>query len=172
MGVSFTFLVVVVVALVGCIWWVLRGRGESATTLSSLGASSPRRSTSSESVQGFHWPGTGDFEFEVVGESFYQKDLARLAGAHGEQSADVQCVATLVLEDDNKHDPKAVAVLVDGRKIAHPSREDARSFRRRLGAKKLSGARTTCDALIVGGGTRRNGEKLMYGAKLDIKPFE
>jgi uridylate kinase len=27
-------------------------------------------------------------------------------------------------------------------------------------------------AIVVGGGTRRNGEKLMYGIKLDIKPFE
>jgi len=114
----------------------------------------------------------GDFEFEVVGQSFYQKELSRLTGVQGEKSAEVQCVATLAREDDNKHDPKAVAVLVDGRKVAHLSREDARSYRRRLGAKKLSGATTTCDALVVGEGTRRNGERLMYGIKLDIKSFE
>jgi len=52
------------------------------------------------------------------------------------------------------------------------SQEDARSFRRRLGRKKLSGAVTTCDAIVVGGGTRRSGEKLHYGVKLDMRPFE
>lgn len=41
-----------------------------------------------------------------MGEFFYQKALCRLAGAHGDHSAEVECVATLVPEDDNKHDPK------------------------------------------------------------------
>ncbi|MCP5319976.1 MAG: hypothetical protein H7A12_04015 [Pseudomonadales bacterium] len=44
--------------------------------------------------------------------------------------------------------------------------------RRLLGQKRLSGVNATCDALVVGGGTRRNGEKLFYGVKLDIKPFD
>jgi len=169
-GELFTF--VVVAAFVGGIWWLLRGRTSQPSATARAPSPSARASNTQAPTQGFHWPGTGDFEFEVVGESFYQAELARLAGEHGEQSAEVSCMATLLLEDDNKHDPKAVAVLVDGRKVAHLSRDDARSFRRRLGAKKLSGATTTCDALIVGGGTRRNGEKLMYGVKLDIKPFE
>ena len=170
MGELFTFLLVAV--LVVGTWWLLRGRNATTTSASASRGRSARPNASSSSIEGFHWPGAGDFEFEVVGESFYQNDIARLAGAHGEHSAEVQCIATLVLEDDNKHDPKAVAVIVGGRKVAHLSRDDARSFRRRLGAKKLSGATTTCDAMVVGGGTKRGGEKLMYGIKLDIKPFE
>src|SRR5690606_20415871 len=109
------------------IWWFLHGRS-APTTPASVSRGRPARSKSS--VECFHWPGAGDFEFEVVGESFYQEDLCRLAGAHGDHGAEVHCVAALVPEDDNKHDPKAVAVFVDGRKVAHLSKEDARSFRR------------------------------------------
>jgi hypothetical protein len=36
----------------------------------------------------------------------------------------------------------------------------------------FEGRPTTCDALIVGGFTRRNGEKCYYGVKLDIKGFD
>jgi len=169
-GELFTFLLVV--AFIGGIWWLLRGRSAATPTNTGHSSRPTRAAKANTTPQGFHWPGMGDFEFEVVGQSFYQKELSRLTGVQGEKSAEVQCVATLAREDDNKHDPKAVAVLVDGRKVAHLSREDARSYRRRLGAKKLSGATTTCDALVVGEGTRRNGERLMYGIKLDIKSFE
>lgn len=170
MGELFTFLLVV--AFVVGIWWKLRGRSGATSGAQVDKTVAARAKPNAVPAAGFHWPGTGDYEFDVVGESFYQKELARLVGAHDEQSVEKHCVATLVLEDDNKHDPKAVAVFVNGQKVAHLSREDARSFRRRLGSKKLSGATTTCDALIVGGGTKRNGEKLMYGIKLDLKPFE
>lgn len=170
MGELFTFLLVI--AFVVAIWWKLCSRTGTTSAAPAHTPSAERVKPKPAAATGFHWPGTGDFEFEVVGESFYQKELARLAGTHGEQSVETECVASLVLEDDNKHDPKAVAVFVNGQKVAHLSREDARSFRRRLGSKKLSGATTTCDALIVGGGTKRSGEKLMYGIKLDIKPFE
>ncbi len=167
--------VLLVVALLGTGWRLLRSRGSvtsDASPRQKVRANRVSPTSALPAVDTFHWPGTGAFEFEVVGESFYQRDLAQLAGQHGERSVEVPCVAKLVLEDDNKHDAKAVAVLVNGRKVGHLSREDARSYRRRLGAKKLSGECATCDAFIVGGGTRRNGEKLMYGVKLDIKPFE
>lgn len=164
---------IVVLALVGLgIWLMLRGQSGPSKVAASPEALPHVQRRAAQSEGQFHWPGTGDFEFEVVGESFYQKELARIAGAHGEESVEVQCTASLVPESDNEHDPKAVAVLVNSRKVAHLSREDARSFRRRLGQRQLTGQVTTCDAIVVGGGTRRNGEKLMYGIKLDIKPFE
>lgn len=123
-------------------------------------------------LQEFHWEGTGDFEFEIVGESHYQETLARLAGERGTQSVERRYKAKLVLEDHNLHDPKAVAVRIDNETVGYLSREDARSYRRRLGQKRLSGINATCDAIIVGGGTRRDGERLFYGVKLDMKPFE
>ena len=122
--------------------------------------------------QPFHWPELGEYDFEVVGESNYQGVLERLAGDHETESTDVEIVAELELENNNPHDPKAVAVRVRGQTVGYMSREDARSFRRRLGQKGLGSSTTTCGAQIVGGGTRRNGEKLSYGIRLDIKPFE
>ncbi|WKB56025.1 hypothetical protein [Eleftheria terrae] len=124
------------------------------------------------SEEAFHWPRLGGFEFEVVGESQYQEALAAVAGDHGTDSVERECLATLLPEDDNRFDPKAVAVLIGRRKVGHLSREDARSFRRRLAQKRLSNATTCCAALVVGGATRRTGEKLHYGLRLDIKPFD
>lgn len=161
-------LAILVVLILG-IWSAFSGKKQNPRV--------PKRSaknkgeSSALSTQAFHWEGNGDFEFEIVGESHYQKILASLAGDHGVKSADQEHRATLVLEDDNPHDEKAVGVYLAGKKVGHLSRDDARSYRRRLGGKRLSGVNATCDALIVGGGTRPSGEKLSYGVKLDIKPF-
>jgi hypothetical protein len=57
------------------------------------------------------------------------------------------------------HDPKAVAIRIDEIPVGYLAREDARSYRRRLGQKSLSGVNATCEAIVVGGGTRRNGKK-------------
>lgn len=117
------------------------------------------------------WDGTGDFDFDVVGESNYQAALAALAGTHGDRSPDKECQAALVPEDNNRYDNKAVRVDIDGRTVGYLSKDEARSFRRRLGAKQLSGQTTHCAAVIVGGYRMKNGERASYGVKLDIKPF-
>ncbi len=118
-----------------------------------------------------HWAPSGDFDFEIVGEANYQEAIQRLAGEHNQYGAATNCVATLVPEDDNPYDDKAVRVDISGLTVGYLCKEDARSFRRRLGAKKLSGQITTCDAVINGGGTRKSGERLHYGVQLDMKPF-
>lgn len=123
-------------------------------------------------VQSNHtWDGPGYFDFEIVGESNYQPALAALAGTHGERSPDKECQAALIPEDDNRYDDKAVRVDINGLTVGYLSRDDARSFRRRLGAKRLTGQITHCAAVIVGGYRMKNGERASYGVKLDIKPF-
>ena len=72
----------------------------------------------------------------------------------------------------NEHDPKAVVVKIAGKTVGYMSRDDARSFRRRLAQKGLSSRTTTCEALIVGGWASRNSDQIYYGVKLDLKPFE
>lgn len=120
----------------------------------------------------YEWPSLDEYEFEVVGESHYQDVLRHLAGEHGTSSANAQHRAILIPYDNNRYDDKAVAVAINGQLVGHLSREDARSFRRRLGQKGLSGQSTSCGALVVGGWVDRAGEKKSYGVKLDIKPFE
>jgi hypothetical protein len=119
-----------------------------------------------------HWSEDGNYEADIVGESKYQSALANLAGSHNEEGANTKHVALLFPEDDNPHDSKAIRVDIQGCTVGYLSREDARTFRRRLSKMGFEGRPTTCDALIVGGFTRRNGEKCYYGVKLDIKGFD
>lgn len=116
------------------------------------------------------WPGEGNFEFEVVGESNYQNHIRVLAGEHGDEWANTQHVALLVPEDQNPHDDKAVSVIINGGLVGYLSRDDARSFRRRLSAKKLGRQITGCAAVVRGGGIK-NGQRVPYGVWLDMKPF-
>ncbi len=155
------FVIVIVLLIIYFVGTTLRKRAQER-----------RGQQSVAQVQAFKWPSLDDFEFEVVGESNYQAALMRLAGNHGTDNASALCLAELAPEDNNKYDKSAVQVLVQGQCVAYFSRDDARSFRRRLGNKGLTGQTTFCDAVIVGGGTKRNGDKLMYGIKLDIKPFD
>jgi hypothetical protein len=152
-----------IIAFLAFLGWKFLTRGSSATSAPAASRKGTRSSRAASSTQEFHWEGKGDFEFEVVGESNYQRSLARLAGEHGTNSANKQVRATLFLEDSNRHDPKAVAVQIEEETVGYLSRADARSYRRRLGQKGQSGVDATCDALIVGGGTRKSGEKLFYG---------
>lgn len=118
----------------------------------------------------FKWPETGVYDFEIVGESYYQTALKKHAGEHGLDGTDKKCVAFLIPDDNNKYDDKAVRIDIGIDTVGHLSRDDARSFRRRLGAKKLTGQITSCSALIKGG-FAKNGAQVGYGIWLDLKEF-
>lgn len=119
----------------------------------------------------YRWEPTDYHEFEIVGESHYQAALQRLAGDHDGQGEAIVCTAILTPEDHNQYDNKAIRVDINGLTVGYFSRDDARSFRRRLGAKKLTGQATLCNALIKGGHTMKNGEYANYGVSLALKPF-
>ena len=117
--------------------------------------------------------GPGDFEHEVVGESFYQDALDAICGGKCEDGHEKQCTAILRPEPTNKYDKNAVAVVIEGRKVAHLSRDDAMEFHddmRRLG---LAGQEAMCNARINGGWSRaRKGgrtEEGHYGVELDLE---
>lgn len=129
----------------------------------------PNRSTQAPAHE---WPRLGEFDFEVVGESFYQKAIKKIAGDHGDDPAQIETTALIVPDDQNPHDEKAVRIDIDGMTVGHMIRQDARSFRRRLASKKLGPAITSCHALIVGGYKMKDGTRASYGVQLDIKPFE
>ncbi len=128
--------------------------------------------TISSGQAAMHWPSLGNFDFEVVGESNYQPALRSAAGDHGDKPPSGQYIAKLVPENDNQFDKLAVRIDINNLTVGYMSKEDARSFRRRLSAKKLGGKITTCDAAITGGYLMKDGSRANYGACLDIKPFE
>lgn len=119
-----------------------------------------------------HWESLGEFEFEVVGESFYQSALGALASPYDEINLKKAIFkALLVPDNNNKYDKLAVRVDINGLTVGHLSKDDARSFRKRLSSKKLSKSITSCDAQITGGFVLKNGERAHFGVILDLKPF-
>jgi hypothetical protein len=125
----------------------------------------------------FNWPEIGEFGFEVVGESNYQAALDKIAANHEYDSEEFRekkhtpITAYLVPESDNPYDDKAIRVDIDGLCVGYLNKQNARIFRRRLGAKKLSGQITCCSACITGGHTV-NSKTFSYGIVLDIQPFD
>ena len=110
--------------------------------------------------------GDGCYNFEIVGESFYQDALLHIVGEKTEDEAQHECTATLLLDDRNPHDRNAVAVFIDGHKVGHLSREDARDFRTFIAHTGLRQAE--CSAIINGGWKRRKSEG-SFGVMLDLE---
>ncbi len=117
------------------------------------------------------WPAKGEFACNVVGESNYQKALIAAVGAPPTEWQEVMVTAELVCERDNRHDPKAVAVMANGERVGYLSRDNARSFQSRLERRGIAGQTTRCGAMIRGGGIAHDGTQRMYGIWLDIQPF-
>jgi hypothetical protein len=115
----------------------------------------------------FAWPDIGNYDFEIVGENNYQANIDAILK---NTKADFY-TAELVPEPNNQYDPKAVRVDINGLVVGYLSRDDARSFNRRLGNKKISGMTTICKADFTGGHMLKSGETASYGVLLDIKPF-
>lgn len=142
------------------------------TILSKFAKDNTSTALSKESIApAFVWPSLENYEFEIVGESFHQPALRSIAGDHGVDAANLLKTAILIPDDKNPHDNKAVKVMIDGYHVGHLSRDDARSYRRRLAAKKQGMVAAQCGAMVTGGFVMKDGKRASYGVVLDIKPF-
>ncbi len=132
--------------------------------------------------------GTGDYEFDIVGESHYQDALEDLAGPKVEGGVDVRMVAVLVKDDNNQFDKNAVAVFLmpkfpgNGVHVGYLRRSDAKKYRADLiELPECTDGLILCPAQIVGGWDNSDLNKLglydrehdgpltgQYGVKLDI----
>lgn len=110
----------------------------------------------------------GSFDYDVVGESFYQPALDLICGGKTDDGHEHECSAVLVCEDDNPHDPNAIAVMISGRKVGHLPRSEAAAFRQLLRRHGIENLPVRCDALVIGGWKRGRGDEGHYGVKLDI----
>lgn len=116
--------------------------------------------------------GTGNFDLEVTGESFYQDNLESICGERNERGENKEVIASLILEDDNKFDKgNAVRIEIEGKQVGYLSKKVARAYREIMNANGAINAVVTCNALIKGGWKRKNGNIGNYGVWLDI-PFE
>jgi hypothetical protein len=83
------------------------------------------------------------WQLDVVGESFYRDNLKSLfkREAPGDE---VECSATLKLDNGNPHDDQAVAVHIRGLQVGHLSRANARRYR----ASKVGTSDSLVDAVV------------------------
>lgn len=113
-------------------------------------------------------PGPGAFDLEIVGEFHYQDTLEQLCGGRCEGGHEKQVEATLIHEDQNPHDNKAIAVLIEGKLVGYLDRKTARNFRRQLAVAGAAGAPAVCQAKIVGGWDRGRNDRGHFGVRLDL----
>lgn len=109
---------------------------------------------------------------EVVGESHYQDNLWHLVGSDADRSerVRVKIAAVLAAEPNNPHDANAVAVWIDGLKVGHLSREDARLYQPGLLAlQEEYGKPVALAGVLVGRGTHHGGTGQL-GVFLDHDP--
>lgn len=119
----------------------------------------------------FQWPSLGTFEFDVVGEGNYQNSIASIVDDYDEGTSVEIFKAILIPENQNKFDSMAVRVEINNKTVGYMSKDDARSFRRRLSSKKIGIKITSCNAEFIGGFIKPDGTRANYGVRLDIKPF-
>jgi hypothetical protein len=84
----------------------------------------------------------------VVGESFYQPALLAISGSSPGEEVALDCIAELVPEPSNPHDPNAIMVKVEGRCVGHLSRQNAVRFGPRINAMIKAGQPAICNAFI------------------------
>lgn len=100
----------------------------------------------------------GRESLEVVGESFYQDALQQVVGGIPGERARVDVLAVLVADEDNQYDANAVSVWVNGLKVGHLSRAEAKRMRPALGAlQEQHGMPIALAGVIAGGGQRSDG---------------
>lgn len=110
-----------------------------------------------------HIKGSGNFSFDIVGESHYQSALERICGGKSEEGSEYYCLAQLVPEPHNPHDRNAIAAYINSAKVGYISRQMAARM-----SKAMNGQVVTVDAVIVGGWQRTNGDEGHFGVKLDL----
>jgi hypothetical protein len=115
-----------------------------------------------------HIPGGGDYDFEIVGESNYQFELDRICGGMCEDGVEHECIATLIPEPSNPHDANAVKVTIDGKTVGYLSRSNALKYHREMKRLRIRGRALKCNAIVVGGWDRGDGDQGHFGVKLDL----
>lgn len=63
--------------------------------------------------------GDGSCRCIVVGESFHQAGLQRIASNRTKRGANFDCAGVICPEPDNPYDRNAVCVYIDGCKVGH-----------------------------------------------------
>lgn len=114
--------------------------------------------------------GDSAFRFRVVGTSFHQEVLEKIAGARSRRGYERFCAAVLLPQPSNPYDHHAVAVIVHNAEVGHLERTVAPEFRSAL--QRAGYADAVCEAEIVGGWDRGPEDRGYVGLRLNaFLPF-
>ncbi len=108
-------------------------------------------------------PGLG-----IVGESHYRDEIATIAGGSRREAIRLVAWACLVPEPDNVYDTNAIGVWIEGRKVGHIPRADAKAFAPVLARLTAAGRVGYTRADIYGGWDRGPKDRGDYGITLYI----
>lgn len=105
---------------------------------------------------------------QVVGESFHQEALERIAGGRTPDGpVRREHVAALVPEPTNPYDANAISVQIEAQPVGHLSREDAIRFRPVFALAKSQGYPALgCHATLKGGWDRGGEDRGSIGVEL------
>lgn len=101
------------------------------------------------SVEGVLVEGDGN-SVEVVGESHYLDALIAITGRRGTEHVRYPVMAALVREPENAYDDQAVAIWIEGQRVGHLSRSDARAYQPVLLELVEQGKVLACNAMVCG----------------------
>lgn len=107
------------------------------------------------------------FTVDVVGESQWQANIARVIGGKRDEGYSEEYVAQLAF-DNSPRDANAVAVMFDAHPVGWIARGDAAAVRSEINAINPEGLPVTVKAKIVGGWDRGNGDEGRFGVKLSL----
>lgn len=96
---------------------------------------------------------------KAVGESFYRGALVKVTGGQRHDGVKMYLTATLVREPNNRYDPNAVAVQIDGKIVAHLTRAKAAAYKPVLDRIAAAGRIAYCSAQVYGGWDRGDGDQ-------------
>jgi len=114
--------------------------------------------------------GDGAFRFRVVGTSFHQEVLEKIADPRSRAGYRRFCAAVLHPQPSNPYDRHAVAVSIRDEKVGHLERIVAPEFRRILQSAGYADA--ACEAEIVGGWEWGRDDRGYVGLRLNASlPF-
>lgn len=100
------------------------------------------------------------YNFDIVGEQAYQRNLKKIAGSKQEESKFHECTAQVSSEPSNPYDKNAIKVEINGLLVGYLSRGNA---------SQLAGKRIKKSVpAVINGGWKDDDTEGNYGVKLAI----
>ena len=115
-----------------------------------------------------HFESTMCFKVEAVGTSHYRSRISKLAQNPVGKRTLSFFIAYLVLDNKNRYDSNAVKVVIQGKTVAHLSREYAKTYRSYISDLPKYVEHISVAAAITNGMTTPDGGEYEYTIELDI----